>query len=218
VSSINRELQVLRRALRLAVEWGRVPRVTMVRMLPGERRRNRVLHRDEEACYLRHAVEPLKTLAILLLDTGLRPEEAQRLRWEHVNAKTNQLLVTDGKTAAARRAVPFTTRVRGLLVRRWLKAGRPTTGWVFPANTKSGHAEPSTVRKQHARAIDASGVTRFLMYTCRHTFLTRLGESGCDAWTLARIAGQATISISARYVHPGDEAVKAAIRRLQGQR
>jgi hypothetical protein len=23
----------------------------------------------------------------------------------------------------------------------------------------------------------------------RHTFLTRLGESGCDAWTLMRVAG-----------------------------
>jgi integrase len=29
----------------------------------------------------------------------------------------------------------------------------------------------------------------FVLYTFRHTFLTRLGESGCDAWTLARIAG-----------------------------
>ena len=32
--------------------------------------------------------------------------------------------------------------------------------------------------------------------------LTRLGESGCDVWTLARIAGHSNIRISQRYVHP----------------
>jgi hypothetical protein len=32
-------------------------------------------------------------------------------------------------------------------------------------------------------------VTPFALYSFRHTFLTRLGRSGCDAWTLARIAG-----------------------------
>jgi hypothetical protein len=47
-----------------------------------------------------------------------------------------------------------------------------------------------------------------------NTFLTRLGESGCDAWTLARIAGHSSITISARYVHPSEDAVLAAIEKL----
>ena len=50
VSSINRELQVLRRMLALAQEWGKVERVLpKVRMLSGERHRERVLSADEEA-------------------------------------------------------------------------------------------------------------------------------------------------------------------------
>jgi hypothetical protein len=36
----------------------------------------------------------------------------------------------------------------------------------------------------------------FVLYSIRHTFLTRLGESGCDAWTLARIAGHGDIRYS----------------------
>jgi hypothetical protein len=35
-----------------------------------------------------------------------------------------------------------------------------------------------------------------------HTFLTGVGASGSDAWTLARIAGHSSIAISSRYVHP----------------
>jgi len=59
-----------------------------------------------------------------------------------------------------------------------------------------------------------SEVRPFVLYTLRHTFLTRLGESNCDVWTLARIAGHSTIGISARYVHPSDAAVLSAMSRM----
>ena len=58
----------------------------------------------------------------------------------------------------------------------------------------------------------------FVLYSMRHTFLTRLGESGCDVWTLARIAGHSSIAISARYVHPSEDAVLTAISRLGGHK
>jgi thymidylate synthase ThyX len=56
----------------------------------------------------------------------------------------------------------------------------------------------------------------FVLYSLRHTFLTRLGQSGCGAWTLARIAGHSSIAISSRYVHPSEETVLAAFSRLGG--
>jgi hypothetical protein len=40
-----------------------------------------------------------------------------------------------------------------------------------------------------------------------YPLLTRLGEAGCDAWTLARIAGHSSIAMSARYVHPSSDNV-----------
>jgi len=67
---------------------------------------------------------------------------------------------------------------------------------------------------QHKKALEASKVQRFVIYALRHTFLTRLGESGCDVWTLARIAGHSSIKMSERYVHPGGEAVLNAMDRL----
>ena len=63
-----------------------------------------------------------------------------------------------------------------------------------------------------------SKVRPFVLYSMRHTFLTRLGESGCDVWTLARIAGHSSIAISARYVHPSEDAVLNAISRLSGHK
>ena len=63
-----------------------------------------------------------------------------------------------------------------------------------------------------------ANVRPFVLYTLRHTFLTRLGESGCDAWTLARIAGHSSIAISSRYVHPSENAVLAAVERMGGHK
>jgi site-specific recombinase XerC len=49
VSSINSSLQVLRRVLRVAVEWGALIAAPSVRMLPGARSRERVVDHLEEA-------------------------------------------------------------------------------------------------------------------------------------------------------------------------
>lgn len=61
-------------------------------------------------------------------------------------------------------------------------------------------------------------VRPFVLYSLRHTFLTCLGESGCDAWTLARIAGHSNVSMSSRYVHPSENAVLDAMSRLGGHK
>jgi len=229
ISSVNNTLRALRRMLRLAVEWGALEVAPQVKKLPGERHRERVVSGPDEARYLAAAPEPLASIAAVLVDSGLRPEECFRLCWESiawVNGRHGTLLVTHGKTNAARRVLPMTPRVRAILESRWERAGKPTEGWVWPALTRSGHIEPSSLRRQHARTFetiakeaakhDLKPVRPFVLYSLRHTFLTRLGESGCDAWTLARIAGHTSIGISSRYVHPSEDAVLSAMSRLGG--
>ena len=229
ISSVNNTLRALRRMLRLAVEWGALEVAPHVKKLPGERHRERVVSGTEEARYLAAAPEPLASIAVVLVDTGLRPEECFRLCWDSIawhNGRHGTLLVFRGKTAAARRILPMTPRVRAILESRWEHAGKPVEGWVWPALTRSGHIEPSGLRKQHARTFEKIAeqaanhnlkpVRPFVLYSLRHTFLTRLGESGCDVWTLARIAGHSSINISSRYVHPSDDAVLAAMSRMGG--
>ena len=221
VSTANSSLRVLRRILGLAVEWGELHSAPKIKKLPGERHREHVVSFEEEAKYLAAANEPLNSVAAVLVDTGLRPEECFRLRWESItwfNGRCGTLLVTHGKTAAARRVLPMTPRVRRILETRWTNLSQPLEGWVWPASTNSGHIEPSSLKKQHRKALKLSKVRQFVLYSLRHTFLTRLGESGCDTWTLARIAGHSSIAISARYVHPSHDAVLSAIDKLGGHK
>jgi integrase len=219
VSSVNSSLQVLRRAMRLAAEWGVIEVAPAVKMLPGERHREHVVTSEEEVRYFSFATEPLASVVAILVDTGLRPDECYRLRWEAVNwanGRNGTFLVTHGKTAAARRVLPLSARARHILQTRWEVEGSPAEGWVWSAPTRSKHFEKSTLKKQHKRALRLSKVRPFVLYSLRHTFLTRLGESGCDAWTLARIAGHSSVAMSARYVHPSEDAVFAALDHLSG--
>jgi integrase len=227
VASVNASLRVLRRVLKLAVEWGIIAAMPKVKLLRGERHRERVITPEEEARYLAAATEPLASIAMILVDTGMRPDELYRLGWENItfsNGRHGTLSIMHGKTAAARRTLPVTARVRSVLETRWEDAGKPAEGFVWPAPTKSGHLDHSSLKKQHARAFrvlneeakrnNQAVLNPFVLYSLRHTFLTRLAESGCDAWTLARIAGWSDISISKRYVHPSDDAVLNALSRM----
>jgi len=111
VSSINRELQELRRMFHLAQEWGRVEKtLPSVRMLPGEKHRERVLTAEEEHLYFRasgskamdqHA-DPrlLADVARILLDCGLRPEESFRLRPENVPGNARNPVRENGQCPA----------------------------------------------------------------------------------------------------------------------
>jgi site-specific recombinase XerD len=122
----------------------------------------------------------------------------------------------------------MTPRVRCILEARWEAAGKPEEGWVWSAPTRSGHVMSSSLKKQHAKMFktiakhaainNVKPVRPSVLYLLRHTFLTRLGESGCDAWTLARVTGHSSIAMSTRYVHPSEDAVLSAMSRLGGHK
>jgi len=219
--SINSNLRVLRRVLRLAADWGVIEVAPKIQLLAGEARRERVITPEEEKLYLGKCSPLLNDVATVLFDTGLRPDELHRQRWEQVTwpnaGKRGAILVLTGKSAAARRLIPMTPRVLGVLEARWEAQGKPTIGWVWPSATKEGHINHSTVKKQHRAALKDSKVEPFVLYSLRHTFLTRLGASGCDVWTLMRIAGHSSIAMSIQYVHPHADTIDRAFAALTGE-
>ena len=53
-----------------------------------------------------------------------------------------------------------------------------------------------------------------VLHSTRHTFCTRLGKAGADAFTIQKLAGHSSITISQRYVHADKEIKESAIRLL----
>jgi integrase len=69
--------------------------------------------------------------------------------------------------------------------------------------------------EKHSGAVQV-GWKGFEPYCLRHSALTMLAESGCDAFTLARIAGHSSITITQRYCHPQADAIERAFGNLSG--
>jgi len=226
-STINCGLRTLRRALSLAYQWDKLERMPKLSLAKGERQRERVLTDAEVALYLEACPQPWKDAATIMLGTGLRPSEVLSLRWEriHLNGSRGMLQITEGKSRAARRIIPLVPVVYNALKARWNAQGSPPEGWTFPANGQCGHLGRDTIKTFHGKALAAiaeeavkeekeTPVKPFPPYTLRHTALTRLAEAGCDAFTLARIAGHSSITITQRYCHPQADAIERAFAKL----
>ena len=73
-----------------------------------------------------------------------------------------------------------------------------------------------TVRSQHEGLQEKQKLSgEFVIHSLRHTCGTRLGEAGADAFTIMRLMGHSSITVSQRYVHPTPEALERAVERLE---
>jgi site-specific recombinase XerD len=87
--------------------------------------------------------------------------------------------------------------------------------WRFPGESDSPFLGTS-LNHQHSKVRDLLGLSKdFVIHSLRHTMLRRLGEAGVDAFTIMRIAGHSSITVSQRYVHPSPEALERAFERLE---
>jgi integrase len=59
--------------------------VSSVKSLPLDNGRMRVVSFEEEGLYLAACSRPLHDVAVLMLDTGMRPDEIYRMKRENVN-------------------------------------------------------------------------------------------------------------------------------------
>jgi integrase len=232
-ATCNRELATLRRALRLAEEWKLLNRAPRIRLLKGEGQREFVLSHEAEQRYLACCPQPLKDAATVMLDTGLRVGELLNLRWEDLRfepagaAKYGSLKVRDGKSKNAKRTLSLTSRSHSVLYERRKQA---TSRYVFPGqppetpgDTPEAPMLVTSLDHVHRRVCEPFiGGKRhvlfpreFVLHGLRHTFLTRLGEAGTDAFTIMRLAGHSSVTVSQRYVHPTPESCETAFERLE---
>ncbi len=228
-STVNCGLRTLRRALNLAADWGRMDRRARITLARGERQRERVVSDDEFGLYLEKCAPLWRDVATVLYGTGMRPSECYGLIWQnvHLNRSGGLIAITHGKSRAARRLLPMVPAVYAALKARYECQGCPAEGYVFKTSSKCGHLVQGMAQKYHTKALTAISeakkkeqklpeVKPFEIYCLRHSFLTHLAESGCDAFTLAKIAGHSSITITARYCHPEQDCVERAFKVMVG--
>jgi integrase len=124
--------------------------------------------------------EVLRDYLLLMLFTGLRRNEAAKLRWADVDFAGKTLTVVDPKNREDH-TLPLSDFLLDLLARR--KAGA-VNEYVFPGSGAGGYiVEP---RKQMARVTESSGV-RFTVHDLRRTFITLAESLDISAYAVKRL-------------------------------
>jgi integrase len=218
--TVNHSLRTLRRALHIARDWKLIREVPKIKLLSGENEREYVLDDatvTRMTAYIKTAYPTSRMHLMLpfLVDTGLRITEACNLLREHVRFDDGvpcSIRVVKGKSKYAKRDIPLTTRAATALTDS-LKYSRCT--YVF---TSKGGRKPLTRHypsEQFRVMRDALNIgPDCVLHSTRHTFCTRLGKAGADAFTIQKLAGHSSITISQRYVHADREVKESAIRLL----
>lgn len=205
-STVNRDLAFLRRVLLYGIKNDKITTTPFVGHkieFLKEIRRERVLSFAEERKYLAAATQPLKDVATLIVELGLRPSEVFSLRRGdvHLGAVPAFVHIPAGKTENSVRDVAITQRARDVLKVRISSAKGE---YLFPKRAGSGHdwTQPmNEIEPAHLKAVKESGVTRFRPYDLRHTAATRAAEAGTDPLSLQKLLGHADLKTTQRYVH-----------------
>ena len=165
----NVALRTLRRMLRKAVEWHLIQSCPRIKLLK-ERGRDILIDPVTEAKLLAAAPQPLHDVILIMQDTGMRPQDVFRMRWEHINWFKRVLFIPYGKTKNSRRYVPLSERVIKALQLR----GTTANGWVFPStHAKSGHV--SNVANQWRWTRKAVGLDPAVKLYCLSAYV----RDGC---------------------------------------
>jgi integrase len=198
--------------------------VTKVKKPSEDNRRSRFLSQEESIILLAELSKVSSTahdIALISLRCGLRAGEIFRLTWNDVDFRNGTILIKDTKSGKNRNAI-MTQDVKDMLERR---RGLSTTlgntsGLVFIS--KAGE-KITEVSDAFARAVKRlgfnEGVTdrrqKVVFHTLRHTYASWLVMSGVDLYTVQRLMGHSTISMTERYSHLAPDHLKKAVSMME---
>ena len=218
--TVNVVLRTLRRALILAFNWNMIAKVPKITLVKNVRDREYIITPEREAKLLAHANVQMRQVIPFLIDSGLRIGEACALLWEHIDFAHNRILVRATaehklKTKNSKREVPMTSRVKAILKHK--KEVNGSSPYVWTGRDDKSALSIYAADSAFLRLKRAAHVTAWdcVLHSCRHTFCTNLGNAGMDAYTIMRLAGHGSITISAKYVHTSETRLKEAVAALE---
>lgn len=218
-ATVNRDLAVLRRMLRLAERKRFIARSPLVEVeLLDERKlrkRPHIVTFEEEDRFLMTADPQIRVLAVLLVETGLRPNrEALPLKWDDVDLIDDFIRVRESKTQAGIRLVPLSARCKAELQHWRTMMGPEMSVYVFP-NMRNPRRPLKDIRRSWAKALKTAKIDYFWIYNLRHTFASRLSAAGVSDLFVAQMIGHSSPTIVQTYAKAIDQYRRDAIRRLE---
>jgi integrase len=206
----NRVIEVLRKALNLAIRWEWIDRnpASGARRNP-EQKRTRYLGRDEVGRLVRaleeHPERASADALLFMLLTGCRRGEALGAQWSHVDLQRRIWTKPSAETKQRREhRIPYSMAVASILERRRAE----TVGtFIFPGRLGAPLVE---VRRTWGKACEVAGLDRVRIHDLRHTFASLLASSGQSLLVVGELLGHSTPQTTKRYANLYDDSLRLA--------
>lgn len=209
----NRGVMILSKMLNLAEDWGLRPMnsnpTKRIKRYPEEEKKRYLDEVEQErlgtvlANMLQNEEITRYVFAAfyLLLLTGCRLGEIQKLKWDYVTR--THLELPDSKTG--RRRIPLPREARALLDTLERREGNP---YVILGTHSDGHY--NDLQKPWRKIRERAGLNDVRVHDLRHTYASVAVMNGIDPFTLKEILGHKNLSTTLRYAHLSDDAVQKA--------
>ncbi|WP_086653252.1 site-specific integrase [Acetobacter malorum] len=210
----NRTLGVLSKMFSLAILWGvrkdnvnpcrgvkRYKELKRERYLTAEEHQRLGQALDDARSTMPKAVNALQ----LLLLTGCRLREVQRLKWEYVHLDEGVIRLPDTKNGA--RTVQLGESAVGLLGGIPRVEGNP---YVITGRKEGGHL--TDLEKPWRRIRKEAGLEDVRIHDLRHSFASDALELGEDLIMIGKLLGHRDLKSTARYAHLKKEPIQRAVK------
>jgi len=165
---------------------------------------------EELTRLLQSIEEDSNTMAAALMKmalfTGMRRGELFSLQWDHIDFYRGFILLQDPKGGVDQR-IPLNDAARQIL------EGVPRDGespFVFPGRSGQRRVD---IKKQVNRIKERAGLPKDFraLHGLRHVYASMLASSGeVDLYTLQKLMTHKSFTMTARYAHLRDDALKQA--------
>ncbi len=237
--TVRNLIMIVKLTLKSAAKAGYIPFRQYDILYPRteQEKKCKVFSREEQLMLTQHIYLNLsyKNAGILFcLHTGLRIGELCGLRWgdidmEHRTVSVSRtvqrifvrnaqgqgetkVIITEPKTRNSKRTVPLSSTIYPIL-----KKIHPKNPSAYVLTGTEHYTEPRTYREYYDRLLVQLGIGHINFHGLRHTFATRLIESGADYKTVSELLGHASVNTTLNlYVHPQMEQKRRAVELLNG--
>ena len=118
-ATVNREVELLRRAIRLAVKSGRIVKATQFpSKLPEKNARQGFFETGDFLKILTHLQDPLDDIARFAFETGWRRGMVLGMKWSHVDRQGGVVVLPDSKNDDPQ-SIPLDGELLAVIERRW---------------------------------------------------------------------------------------------------
>ncbi len=208
VTTINRELTCLKTLYNKANEWRKVNcnPTANIKNFKENNKIQIILNQNEVERLIISAIDHLKPIIIIAVNTGMRRGEILNLKWENINFIKGYIEIEDSKSGEPRK-VPMNSTVA-----ETLQSMDKSHKYIFyNPKTKKNIVE---IKRSFNTARKRVGLKSVRFHDLRHTAATRMCEVGVPLKIVSKILGHSTIKMTERYANPTPDSMKEAVERL----